>query len=91
MNPDPKLSPQPAGPPPRTGITQAEIDRRLDLHTPSDQATRDTLDAIRAQYKALYQDVVGYTAGAPREQAIALHHLEDALQATIAAIVRPKP
>lgn len=69
-------------------ITAAELDRRFDLHTPTDPAVRDTLDSLRADFKRLAQVIVDATA-ANREQSLALTHLEDALQSTIAAIVRP--
>lgn len=70
-------------------ITPAELDRRFDLHTPTDQAVRDTLDSVRADFKRLAAVVIDATSQAPREQSIAVHHLEDALAATIGAIVRP--
>lgn len=69
-------------------ISDAEIDRRIDLHTPQDQATRDTLDNLRAQFKALYRTVRD-TTPVCREQSLAFTHLEDALAAAIAAVVRP--
>ena len=72
-------------------ISQAEIDRRFDLHTPTDQDVRDTLDSIRADFKRLATVIIGATAQAPREQALAITHLEDSLAATIGAIVRPAP
>ena len=70
-------------------MSQDEIDRRFDLHTPTDDAVKQLLDGIRADFKELVQHVVAATAHAPREQSIAVHHLEDALAATIGAIVRP--
>ncbi|MCV7255326.1 hypothetical protein H7J86_24485 [Mycobacterium hackensackense] len=73
------------------GITPEEIDRRFDLHTPSDDAVRALLDHVRGKFKALAGFVSEVTDHAPREQAIAVHHLEDALAATIGAIVRPAP
>lgn len=72
-------------------IDQAEIDRRFDLHTPTDQDVRDTLDSIRADFKRLATVIIGATGQAPREQALAITHLEDSLAATIGAIVRPAP
>ncbi|GAS95639.1 formate--tetrahydrofolate ligase, partial [Mycolicibacterium canariasense] len=71
------------------GITQAEIDRRFDLHTPTDANVHRTLDVVRRDFKQLVGMVVAVSEHAPREQAIAVHHLEDALAATIGAIVRP--
>ena len=76
-----------SGPPP---VSDAEIDRRLDLHTPRDQDTRDKLDELRARFKALYRHVRDETP-VSREQSLAFTHLEDALQAAIAAVVRPAP
>ncbi|MGU3650669.1 Acb2/Tad1 domain-containing protein [Mycolicibacterium sp. A43C] len=72
-------------------ITPAELDRRFDLHSPTDQAVRDTLDSIRADFKRLAAVVIDATGQAPREQALAITHLEDSLAATIGAIVRPAP
>lgn len=69
-------------------ISDAEIDRRIDLHTPQDQATRDTLDYLRGLFKTLYR-IVRDTTPVCREQSLAFTHLEDALASAIAAVVRP--
>lgn len=69
-------------------ISSAELDRRFDLHTPTDPDVRDKLDSLRADFKRLASVVVDATP-ANREQSLALTHLEDALQSSVAAIVRP--
>ena len=70
-------------------ITQAEIARRFDFHSPTAPEINATLDALRAAFKSLAEVIVG-TTPANREQALALTHLEDALASTIGAIVRPE-
>ncbi|QFP94692.1 hypothetical protein I5G59_gp72 [Mycobacterium phage LilMcDreamy] len=70
-------------------ITEPELDRRFDLHTPTDPTTNATLDSLRAQFKSLARTVILATGANPREQAVAIKCLEDGLSATIAAVVRP--
>lgn len=71
-------------------IHDSEIDRRLDLHSPRDPELNATLDALRAQFKTTYR-LVAESGPVNREQALALTHLEQALQWAIAALVRPAP
>lgn len=70
-------------------ITETELDRRFDLHTPTDPTVNATLDSLRNQFKSLARTVVLATGANPREQAVAIKCLEDGLTATIAAVVRP--
>lgn len=69
-------------------ITNAEIDRRFDLHRTVDPEANETMDRLRAAYKRLAV-LVADTAGSNREQALALTALEESLFWAIGSVVRP--
>lgn len=71
-------------------IDAAEIDRRFDLHTPTDAATGEKLDHLRSLYKSLAEAVTRDTP-VGREQSLAVTALEESLYWTVGSIVRPTP
>lgn len=70
-------------------LTNAEIDRRFDLHRPVDPDAHAAMDKIRAGYKRLAV-LVADTAGTGREQSLAITALEESLFWAIGSIVRPE-
>lgn len=69
-------------------ISQKEIDRRFDLHSPDeDQGVR--MDSIRAEIKQLAEYIVENTP-VSREQSLALTKLEEVTFNAIGSIAREK-
>ncbi len=69
-------------------MTNAEIDRRFDLHKPKDEIDSKALDMLRAKVKDLAH-AINDLCPSNREQSLAFTSLEQTIQWAIAAIVRP--
>lgn len=69
-------------------MTQAEIDRRFDLHKPATREQELALDVIRQHYKKLAQVIQNYCTET-REKALAFTALEESLFWAIGSVVRP--
>jgi len=70
-----------------TLVPPEEIDRRIDLHPPRDEAVGAWMDSVRAEYKALITFING-SLPSSREASLALTNLEDSLMWAIASIAR---
>lgn len=69
-------------------IPAYDIDRNLDLHSPTTLAQNEALDDIREAAKRFARKVQENTPGCP-EQTLAFRKIEEALFFAIASVVRP--